>query len=74
MTDTYTAPNGQHTPDRPEPHECFPPDVAFGTGATDVVPHDWAAWILTNMRDDELAGKKPRPFSAWIGACVMAHR
>lgn len=64
--------NGLHAPAHPEDH--FPPDVPFGSGTTQVVPHEWAAWILTQMREDEIAGRKPRPFSAWIGACVLEHR
>jgi hypothetical protein len=48
-----------------------PARVPFGTGHTQNVPLDWAGWILTTMRADELAGKKPRPFSALLGACVL---
>lgn len=50
------------------------PDVPFGAGNTQVVPHEWAAWILTAMRDAELAGQTPKPFSKWLAACVMANR
>lgn len=54
--------------------ERKPLDVPFGTGPTDVFPHEWASWILTEMRKAELAGEKPRPFSAWCAAVVMANR
>lgn len=64
--------NGQHAPARPDDH--FPQDVEFAAGPTDVMPHAWACWIFTEMRKDELSGKKPRPFSAWLGACVLANR
>ncbi|MBA0084985.1 MAG: hypothetical protein HRJ53_08315 [Acidobacteria bacterium Pan2503] len=45
-----------------------PPRVAFGTAKTQNIPIEWAAWILTAMRDAELAGRKPQHFSAWLAA------
>lgn len=72
-TETYDpVGNGLHAPARPDDH--FPQDVPFGAGATQVVPHEWAAWILTTMREHEIKGGKPRSFSQWLAECVLANR
>lgn len=70
-TDTYTRPNGQQPALRVDPDR---PRVEFGPGATQDMPHEWAAWMLTAMREDELAGRKPRPFSVLLAAAAMAAR
>jgi hypothetical protein len=60
MTDTYAEQvNGQAPPET---------RVKFGTARTQSVPVEWAAWILTAMREAELAGRKPQHFSAWLAA------
>lgn len=46
--------------------------VPFGAGKTQVMPVEWAAWILTTMRDDELNGRKARKFSDLLAAAAMA--
>lgn len=65
MTDTYTPEklNGTAAPESPR--------VEFGTGKSQSVPHEWARWMLTTMRDDELKGVKPRSFSVLLGACAL---
>lgn len=74
MSDTYTPAaqsNGQHASSRVD---ADLPRVEFGTGATQDMPHEWAAWILTTMRNAELANEKPRKFSDLLAAAAMAAR
>jgi hypothetical protein len=49
-----------------------PPRVAFGTHPQhQSIPHEWAAWWLTTMREDEIAGRKPRKFTDMLSACCI---
>ena len=69
-TETYDpVGNGLHAPPLSENH--FPPDVPFGPRPNHVIPFDWAVWILTSMRNDEIANAKPRKFSDWIKAASL---
>lgn len=50
-----------------------PARVPFGTKdpGHQSMPHEWAGWIFTEMREAELAREKPRPFSAWLSAACL---
>lgn len=40
-----------------------PAPVRFGSRPNQVVPHEWAEWMLTVWRNSELTGGKPPKFS-----------
>ena len=65
--------NGYAPIDITPPAQIIKARVEFGTKdpGHQSMPHEWAAWIYTEMRNEELAGKKPRPFSAWLSAACL---
>lgn len=48
-----------------------PAPVRFGRRLNQVVPHEWAEWMLTEWRDGELKGYKPPKFSDMLQRAAL---
>jgi hypothetical protein len=48
-----------------------PPPVRFRPGKGGEIPAEWASWMLTEQRADEIRGVKPRKFSDYLQAAAV---
>lgn len=51
-----------------------PVRVKFGPGTTDDIPLDWAEFMLTTLRNSEVAGQRPPKFTELLGQAVLRNR